>query len=94
MPILHIEHRVGDFDAWKQDGFDADPIGREKAGVRRYRITRPMDDPNYVMIELEFDSVQEAEEMYTALWNLWRSPLVKIGAPTARILELVVAEDL
>jgi hypothetical protein len=28
--------------------------------VRRYRILRASDDPNYVMIDLEFDSASEA----------------------------------
>ena len=94
MRILHIEHQVGDFDAWKRNGFDADPIGRAKAGVRRYRITRPVDDPGYVMVDLEFDSLGEAEAMQEALLKLWQSPLVEIGAPTARVLQLVEAEEL
>jgi hypothetical protein len=93
MPILHIEHRVEDFDTWKRDGFDADPLGRSKAGVRRYRILRPVDDPNYVTVDLEFDSRQDAEAMQTALRELWRSPLVKIGAPTARVLDIVESRD-
>ena len=94
MWILRIEHHVDDFDAWKRNGFDADPIGRSKAGVRRYRITRPVDDPTYVMVDLEFDSREEAEAMHTALRKLWRSPLVSIGAPTARTLAVVEAEEL
>jgi hypothetical protein len=55
MPILQIEHRVRDFDAWKQ-AFDNDPVGREQKGVRRYRVLRSLDDPNYVVVDLEFDS--------------------------------------
>lgn len=93
MPILHIEHHVGDFKAWKRCGFDADPIGRSKAGVRRYRITRTTDDPNHVMVDLEFDSRAEAEAMQAALLRLWRRPLVEIEGPTARILEVVEAEE-
>jgi hypothetical protein len=67
--ILRIEHRVGNFDAWKKM-FDNDPIGRQKSGVRRYRILRPTDDPNYVMIDLEFDDTREAENVKSALRNL------------------------
>jgi hypothetical protein len=55
MYILWIEHPVSDYDAWKA-AFDSDPIGRECSGVRRYRILRATDDPNYVMIDLEFDN--------------------------------------
>lgn len=93
MPTLHIEHQVGDFDRWKRTAFDADPIGRVKSGVRRHRISRSVDDPNFVMIELEFDTKPEAEAMHTALLNLWRNPLVQIGAPTARIIEIVDAKE-
>jgi hypothetical protein len=89
MPILHIEHQVGDFEAWKRDGFDADPIGRAKAGVRTHRISRDADDPNYVLVELEFRTLPEAEAMRAALRNLWRNPLVQIASPMARIFETV-----
>lgn len=43
--ILRIEHRVPDYDQWKQ-AFDNDPVGRERMGVRRYRVLRSLDDPN------------------------------------------------
>jgi hypothetical protein len=55
MPILRIEHPVPDFDGWKT-AFDNDPVGRKQSGVRRYQILRAIDDPNYVMIDLEFDT--------------------------------------
>jgi hypothetical protein len=35
--ILQIEHPVPNFEGWKA-AFDSDPIGRERSGVRRYRI--------------------------------------------------------
>ena len=89
MPVLHIEHKVADFDTWKRNAFDADPLGRAKSGVRHYRISRTAADPNDVIIDLEFDSVPEAEAMLAALRNLWRNPLVQIDRPIARILETV-----
>jgi hypothetical protein len=89
MPILHIEHQVADFEGWKRNGFDADPVGRVKGGVRAHRISRAVDDPNYVTIELEFNTLPEAEAMHAALRNLWRNPLVTIGSPSARIMETV-----
>src|SRR5215204_2307779 len=64
--ILRIEHPVADYDAWKA-AFDNDPIGRERSGVIRYRILRSTDDPSHVMIELEFDSLGEAETVKAAL---------------------------
>jgi hypothetical protein len=69
MYILRIEHPVPDYDAWKAS-FDSDPIGRERSGVRRYRVLRATDDPNYVMIDLEFDSASEAEAVKAALGDV------------------------
>jgi hypothetical protein len=66
MYILRIEHPVPDYDAWKA-AFDSDPIGRERSGVRRYRIMRTTDDPSHVMLDLEFDSSGEAEAVKAAL---------------------------
>lgn len=71
MPILRVEHRVPNFDAWKQ-AFDIDPAGRRRSGVRRYQVLRPTDDPNFVMIDLEFDSTSEAETFVAAMREVWR----------------------
>jgi hypothetical protein len=85
--ILQIEHPVPDFDAWKK-AFDADPVGRKRAGVRRYRIFRPTDDANYAIVELEFDSLSEAEALLASLRELWRDVDGKVMTdPRARIVE-------
>ena len=70
MHILRIEHPVPDFDAWKK-AFDDDPLGRKRSGVRRYRVLRAVDDPRYVLIDLEFDSLAQAESTQRALRRLW-----------------------
>ena len=94
MTVLRIEHAVLDFDAWKL-AFDSDPVGRERAGVRRYRILRAADDPNQVMIDLEFDAASEAEAMLASLRRLWgRVQGTLITEPRARIAEPVEASDL
>jgi hypothetical protein len=89
MPTLHIEHGVHDYDAWKES-FDRDPVGREAGGVRRYRILRPADDPNYVIIELDFDTLPEAEAFRRRLETLWSGAGANMGLRglRARILEL------
>jgi hypothetical protein len=69
MYILRIEHPVPDYAAWKV-AFDSDPIGRERSGVRRYRILRAIDDPSHVMVDLEFDSLSEAEAVRAALGDV------------------------
>ncbi len=70
MILLHIEHPVPNFDTWKA-AFDSDPVGRQKSGVRCYRVLRPVDDPNYAIIDLEFDTVSEAEALLTAMQQVW-----------------------
>jgi hypothetical protein len=70
MYILRIEHPIFNFEDWKK-AFDNDPIGREKSGVRRYQISRPLDDEKYVMIDLEFETVNQAEAVLAALRVLW-----------------------
>ena len=94
MPILQIEHPVRDFDAWKTV-FDSDPVGREQGGVRRYRVLRPIDDPNYVMVDLEFDSSSEAEAFRAALRVVWRRVEAEglMESPQARIVEAVESKE-
>ncbi len=89
MIILQIEHPVPHFDAWKQ-AFDSDPAGREKSGVKRYRILRPIDNPNFAIIELEFESVGEAEALLNAMRVVWgRVQGAIMQNPQSRILEQV-----
>lgn len=70
MHILRIEHPVPDFDTWKR-AFDSDPLDRRRSGVRRYRVLRPVDDPRYVLVDLEFDTLAEAEAAQRAVRQLW-----------------------
>jgi hypothetical protein len=85
--ILRVEHPVRDFDRWRQ-AFDNDPVGRERGGVRRYRVMNAVDDPNYVLIDLEFDGPEPAEQFLTGLEQLW-SRVDVMYDPQARIVELV-----
>ena len=91
MSVVQLEHPVRDFDTWKA-AFDRDPIHREASGVRRYQIYRPIDDPNYIAVDLEFDSRGEAEAFKLALEELWRSPQAAPalgGTPRARVVDIV-----
>jgi hypothetical protein len=95
MTTVHIEHPIRDFETWKA-AFDRDPAGRERSGVRRYRILRPVDDPNYVMIDLDFDSVSAAEAFLVAMRTVWQSPAAApalAGSPQARIVEEVESQE-
>jgi hypothetical protein len=96
MATLQIEHAISDFEVWKK-AFDDDPVRRKESGVRRYRVFRPLDDPRYVKIDLDFDSVDEAETFRAALEGLWgsgRAAPALAGTPQTRIVEEVQAEEL
>jgi hypothetical protein len=88
MHILQIEHPVPDFDVWKR-AFDGDPVHRQRLGVRRYRVMRPVDDDHYAIIALEFDSLDKAEAMRTTLGELWGRVEGQIMTdPRVRIVEV------
>jgi hypothetical protein len=87
--ILRIEHPVLDYAGWKKL-FDSDPVGRKKSGVRRYQIMRPVDNPNFVLIDLEFDTVKQAEGLLAAMREVWgRVQGTVLSDPKARIVEAV-----
>ena len=93
MTILRIEHAVPDFENWKK-AFDRDPVGRQKGGVRRYRVFRPIDDPKYVIVDLEFDNADQAKSFQAALHQLWgRVEGQVMNAPTARILDVTEVKE-
>jgi hypothetical protein len=62
---------------------------RPPAGGRapRYRIFRPIDDPNHVVVDLEFDGSGEAKGFRAALRDLWRR--IEVEDAQARIVEEV-----
>src|SRR5262245_53517300 len=93
MYILRIEHPILNFEEWKK-AFDSDPINREKSGVRRYQILRPIDDEKYVMIDLEFETASQAEALLAALRVLWgRVEGTIMMNPQAHIAEAVETRE-
>ena len=89
MPILRIQHSVTNFEGWKR-AFENDPMDRKGSGVRRYYVHRSVADPNLVMIDLEFDTLTEAEVLLEKLRHLWAGPAATvIRNPEAWIVELV-----
>lgn len=91
MPILQIEHPVRDYGTWKAV-FDGAQERREVGRVRRYQVYRPVDDPNYIAVDLEFDSRVEAEAFKLGIEKLWQSPQAAPllgGIPRARIVDIV-----
>ena len=93
MYMLRIEHPVPNYDGWKH-AFDSDPVGREKSGVRRYQILRPVDNPNYVLIDLEFDTLEQAEALLAAMRVVWgRVEGTIMMNPQTRIVETMETKE-
>jgi hypothetical protein len=89
MHTVQIEHAVRDFDGWKV-AFDRDPARREVSGVRRYRIFRPIDDPHFVAVDLDFDTKIAAEAFVTTMRAIWqRVEGTVMTNPRVRIAECV-----
>ncbi|MBA2699493.1 MAG: hypothetical protein H0U61_12120 [Nocardioidaceae bacterium] len=90
MPTLHIEHAIVDFTLWSA-AFERLANFREQSGVRTHRLQRPVDDPHYIVIDLDFDTTAEAEHFLAFLQTkVWASPEnspALVGAPTTKILE-------
>ena len=66
MTTLHIEHAITDFGTWSA-AFERFADIREKSGVRAQRVQQPVDDPLYVVIDLDFDGVEDASRFLSFL---------------------------
>ena len=94
MPTLRIQHSVPNFDGWKR-AFDSDPADRKGSGVRRYSVSRSVDDPNLVMIDLFFDSNDEARGLLAKMERIWLGPgKVVMQNPVAWIIDTVERVEL
>jgi hypothetical protein len=96
MPTLHIEHPITDFDTWT-DAFNRFAEVRRQAGVRAHRVQRPVDDPNYVVIDLDFDTTTSAASFLRFLnTTVWASPEnapALAGTPKTRILTTAALDE-
>lgn len=95
MPTLHIEHAITDFGTWNA-AFERFAEFRQQSGVRQQHVRQPVDDPRYVVIDLDFDTVPEAARFLGFLQdNVWSSSDSSpglAGTPQTRILEVGAAQ--
>ncbi len=89
---LHIEHPVTDFDTWRS-AFDRFAGKRGASGVVDQRIWRPIDDERYVVLDLDFDTPEQAASFLHFLQTqVWASPNTApalAGPPRTAILQPV-----
>ena len=94
MATLHIEHRISDFEVWQQ-AFNRFAGHRQQAGVRSHQVRRPVDDPQYVVIDLDFDTVEQAERyrefLLVNVWSSSASSPALVGSPETKVLELALS---
>jgi hypothetical protein len=86
MPMLLIDYRVQDVVGWRAI-FDQDPVGRARHGVTRHWIYQDAEDPNHLMLSLEFPSAEHAKVFRKALEPVWEAS----GARQAWVLEQAAA---
>ena len=90
MITLHIENQVHDYDAWKR-AFDRFDRARTDQGVRGYRVSRDVDDPSRVTVDLDFDTHDEAVAFRGFLETVWATPQSRrelAGHSRPRLLDL------
>ena len=96
MTTLRIEHAITDYQLWRK-AFDGFAEARAQAGVRSFAIRLPVDDPQYLMLDLEFDSAGPAQAFADFLMqHVWSSPASSpglAGTPQTRILDLLPASE-
>jgi hypothetical protein len=92
MTTLRIEHAIHDYDQWNAAFASYEPA-RASAGVRSYTIRRPVDDPKYLMLDLEFDTTDAARRFAQFLeQKVWSSPAsapALAGVPRTRVLDVM-----
>jgi hypothetical protein len=90
MPTLHIEHAITDLETWL-GAFGRFADARKGAGVVTQRVRQPVDDAEYIFVDLEFETVQAAEAFKTFLETVvWQSADLSPGlggVPIARVLD-------
>jgi len=93
MLTLHIEHPITDLETWLS-AFNGFADARRQAGVRAERVQRPVDNPRYVVVDLDFDSLDAAQRFLRFLkvevWAVPENAPALAGEPDTMLLERVV----
>ena len=92
MRTLHIEHPITDLETWVA-AFNRFADARREAGVRAERVRRPVDNPSYVVIDLDFDTTEQASGflgfLENQVWKVRENSPGLAGTPETMILEPV-----
>lgn len=95
MITLHIEHPITDYPTWRT-AFDRFAPARTAGRVHAARVAQPIDDEHFIVIDLDFDTIEDATSFLDFLQDtVWASPSnapALAGAPRTSILR--PADDL
>ena len=61
MPFILVRHKVEDYAKWKTM-FDEDGVNRKAAGSKGSQLFRSADNPNELIILLEWDDLGKARQ--------------------------------
>jgi len=92
VPTLHIEHPISDLETWLA-AFDRFADRRVAAGVTAERIWQPAGDRHQIVLDLDFDSADQASSflhfLKTQVWTTPDNAPALAGAPRTTILDAV-----
>jgi len=92
VPALHIEHPISDLGTWL-GAFTSFAGARRDSGVTAERVHQPLGDENYIVVQLDFPTIEAAEQFKAFLESVvWQSQDLSpglAGTPQARILREV-----
>lgn len=90
MATLHIEHAITDYSTWRK-AFDGFAGARRAGGVTATRIAQPIDDPRYIVVDLDFPTTEQASAFLRFLrdkvWASTSSAPALTGTPRTSVLE-------
>ena len=92
MASLHIEHPITDLKTWTS-AFEAFAETRRRAGVRAETVRCAESDETYVVIDLEFDTTDQAYAfqhfLESQVWSVPANSPALAGTPESKVLQTV-----
>ncbi|MBF6227014.1 hypothetical protein IU470_18130 [Nocardia abscessus] len=90
--IVHVDDTVRDYETWKP-AFDGLERYFAEAGARNCRVARFTHNPNRVLVELDFDTMAEAEAFRDGLRKLIELPRTQMLLISHEVSLLELVED-
>ena len=94
MTTLHIEHPITGYEQWRA-AFDRAEQLRTDGGVIAQRVSQPIDDDRYIVVQLDFEDTERARNFLDVLrTRIWADPARAPGlGGTPRTVILQPAEQ-